>query len=346
MTATPSPERRDGPARLPDPSGIVSLATAYWSSMALLAANRLDLFTALAGEPRPATAVAAACNAHPRSVTMLLNACVALGLVRREGALYANTPEAQAFLVRGAPAYLGDALRYSEDLYPVWGRLAEAVRANAPALRPDDLLGDDAEKTRHFVLGMHNRARGVAAALAATLDLDGRKQLLDVGGGPGTYSVMLVRRTPGLRAAILDLPGVVAIARELIAEAGCGDRIATIAGDYTTTDFPGGNDVVLMSGMLHRETPETCRALLAKGTRALVDGGLLVVSDVFFDDEGKDSPPFATLFALTMMLTSEHGSAHPVTETRAWMAEAGLGAIETRRFPPPMPHLALLGRRS
>jgi SAM-dependent methyltransferase len=323
------------------PSGIVALATAYWESMVLLTASRLDVFSILSAEPRSAGQVAAQCGAHPRSMAMLLNACVALGLLAKDGNLYTNSPAAETFLARGKPTYLGDALKYSEDLYPVWGRLAESVRVNGPPIPPETILGADAERTRNFVLGMHNRARGVAASLAATLDLTGRRRLLDVGGGPGTYSALLVQRTPGLRATVLDLPAVVAIGKEILAGSGYADRIDTVAGDYTSAPFETGRDVVLISGVLHRETPEMCRTLVSKAFDSLVPGGLLVLSDVFFEDDGMDSPPFATLFALNMLLTSQHGSAHALTEMLAWVAQAGFVDVKSKPFPPPMPHTVI-----
>jgi predicted O-methyltransferase YrrM len=330
---------------MPDPSAIMALATGYWASMVLFTANRLNVFTLLSAGPGSADEVAQECGAHPRPMAMLLNACVAQGLLRREDGRYANAAAAEAFLVQGQPGYLGDALKYSDDLYPVWGRLAETVGSNSLSIPAETILGADPEKTRNFVLGMHNRARGVAACLARSLDLRGRKRLLDVGGGPGTYAILLVSQTPGLSATVLDLPAVVAIGKEIIASSGCGDRIEAVAGDYALTPFPGGYDVVLMSGILHRETPERCRRLLTKAFDALRAGGLAVVSDVFFEDEARDSPPFATLFALNMLLTSEHGSAHAKTEMARWMAEAGFLGVEARPLPPPMPHTLVLGAK-
>ena len=35
---------------------------------------------------------------------------------------------------------------------------------------------------------------GIARALVEVLDLKGRKAMLDVGGGPGTYSILLTER--------------------------------------------------------------------------------------------------------------------------------------------------------
>ena len=71
--------------------------------------------------------------------------------------------------------------------------------------------------------------------------------------------------------------------------------------------------------MMHREREDGCRLLLRKSFDALEPGGLVVVSDVFFDDDAKNSPPFAMSFALNMMLTSDHGSAHAKTEMARWI---------------------------
>jgi cyclopropane fatty-acyl-phospholipid synthase-like methyltransferase len=58
--------------------------------------------------------------------------------------------------------------------------------------------------------------------------------LLDVGGGPGTYSILLTGRFPGLHSEVLELPGVAAVAREIVAAAGAADRVTLRDGDYHT----------------------------------------------------------------------------------------------------------------
>lgn len=329
-----------------DPSSIVALATANWATMVLLSCNRLRIFEMLSEGPRTAEELARQCGTDPRPTAMLLNAAVAHRLATRDDdGRYDNSAVTNAFLVAGRPAYLGDALKYSQDLYSVWGQLSESVLSGAPPMSPETILGTDVERTRNFVLGMHNRALGIASSLVRELDLTGRRRLLDVGGGPATYSMLLVKSTPSLRATVLDLPPVVEIAQEIIAESGCADRIETVGGDYRVADFGEGHDVILMSGMLHREPPESCRELLAKAFAALEPGGLVVVSDVFFDSDSHDSPAFATLFALTMFLTSEHGGAHAVTEMSDWMAAAGFGELEVSPLPPPMPHTIIIGTK-
>jgi hypothetical protein len=335
----------DGVESRADPSPITDLATAYWRSMALLAANRLGIFRHLAFESLTADELGERCGAHPRSLGLLLNGLVGLGLLEENEAHYRNGPAARTFLVPGGPAYLGEAIRYAEDLYPLWGRLADSVLENRPATAPESLLGADPEKTRHFVLGMHNRALGIARSLAASLDLSGRRHLLDVGGGPGTYAAILVEKTPGLRATVLDLEPVTRICRELLAGVEAGDRIEVLPGDYHQTAFPPA-DVVLMSGILHRETEASARALLGKAFEALSPGGRIVVADVHFADDRKVSPPFTALFALNMLLTSAHGSAHAETEVSRWLADAGFRGVEAKPLPPPMPHSIVSGSKT
>ncbi len=328
----------------PNPALLMRLALAYRSSMVLFAAAELDLFSALADGPQTVDALAARVHAQPEPIQILLGACVSEGLLTVSHGRYSNTPLTDAFLVRGRPAFSANGLKYAQDLYGAWGALPAFVRTGRPPMGHDEILGEDKEKTRAFVYAMHERAKGIGSILPH-LELPGRRHLLDVGGGPGTYSAALVERTPGLRSTVLDLPGILAVTRELIAAHPCADRITLVEGNYLTSAFGTGYDAVLLSGMMHRERHETCQLLLNKAFAALDHGGVAVVSDVFFDDDEKTTPPFAVYFALNMMLTSDHGSAHAKPEMARWMSEAGFTDIEVRNLPPPNPHALILGTK-
>lgn len=343
------PEQAQSPdGDLPNPALLMRLAIAYRSSMVLFAAMDLDVFTAVSDGPKNVAGIAQAVGAKPAPLHLLLDACVAEGLLASVDspdapARYTNTPLGEAFLVRGRPAFIGHGLKYAEDLYPVWERLADLVRTGRPVIQPHSILGDEKEKTRAFVLAMHERARGMSAVLPHGVDFSGRRRLLDIGGGPGTYSIALVQRIPGLTSTVLDRPGVLEITREIVADHGCQDRIDLFPGDYLSSPFGRGYDAVLLSGMMHREVEANCRLLLRKAFDALDAGGLVVVSDVFFDTDRKNTPPFAISFALNMMLTSEEGSAHAKSEMSRWMAETGFTGVEQRPLPPPNPHTLIVG---
>lgn len=334
MNATPRPA-------MPDPSSIVRLSTAYWESQTLLTANRLRLFDCLADGARGADEVAAALQLDARSTLLFLRACVGLGLLTEASGRFENSPVAATFLVSRSPAFMGNVIRYSDQLYTAWAGLADALRSGRPALPAETYLGDDPARTRSFVVAMHERALGIARALVPILDLKGRHSMLDVGGGPGTYSVLLTERYAGLHSEVLELPGVAAVARELVEAAGASGRVAVRDGDYHSADFGSGRDVVLMSGMFHRETAPACRGLIERATKCLVPGGLLIVSDVFTDPDGAH-PSFAAMFGLNMMLTAPDGGVHADADVQRWMADCGLRESRTVPLPPPMPHRVVM----
>jgi hypothetical protein len=207
----------------PDPSSIVRLSTAYWESQTLLTANRLRVFDFLADGARSADEVAVGLSLDPRSTALFLRACVGLGFLTEKSGGFENAPVAAVFLVSRSPAFMGNVIKYSDQLYATWGSLEGALRSGSPALPAQTYLGDDPARTRAFVMAMHERALGIARALVGILDLQGRRSMLDVGGGPGTYSVLLTERFPGLKSEVIELPGVAAVARELV-----GDRKSVV----------------------------------------------------------------------------------------------------------------------
>lgn len=325
-----------------DPTPLVRLSTAYWDSQVFLTANRLKLFDVLAPGAKSAQEIAATLALQPRQARLFLNACVSLGLLAAHEDRYENSPAARAFLVSGSPGYMGNAVLYSDHLYTTWGRLEQGLKQADPVLPPQSYLGADAARTRAFVYGMHDRASGLARSLVGLVDLGGRRRMLDVGGGPGTYSILFSQRYPELESTVLELEGVAQVAREIVAANRAEARVGFQVGDYLESDFPPERDVVLMSGMFHRETEQSCRRLIDKARRCLQPRGMLIVSDVF-TDRGGTGPSFATLFGLNMMLTAPDGGIHADADVADWMRAAGFQDIQIRHFPPPMPHRVVFG---
>ena len=290
-----------------NPARIVEMASAFYESSVLFAACDLGIFGKLAelGEA-DAEAVAAAFDLDGRGTRLLLDACAALGLLHKTGSRYRNSPEAAAFLVPGSLGDLSGAIRYNRDVYGTWGKLEEMVRTGKPVERPELHLGEDAERTRTFVLAMHGRALGIGQSVVPLLELAGKKKLLDVGGGPGTYSTLIARAFPGIECTVFDLPEVVRVAGELVQKAGAQNRVKTRSGDYHETDFPDGQDAVIFFGVLHQESPESILDLLSRAHRAMNPGGLLYVLDMMTDPT-YTRPKFSALFAVNMALSTPHG---------------------------------------
>ncbi len=321
----------------PSPQRIMDLACAFYDSSVLFAANDLGVFAALSKSgPADLQALSSGLSCDQRGLRLVLDAAVALGLLEKSGGLYSNAPEAAIFLTPGSPADLSNAIRYNRDVYPAWGRLAELARTGKPAERPEIHLGEDPARTRAFVLAMHGRALGIGRALVPFLNLSGREKLLDIGGGPGTYSVLMAKANPGLSSTVLDLPAVAAVAEELIAAEGMADRVRTLPGDYHETPFPAC-DAVTILGVLHQESPSSIASILARAHESLAPGGVIHIMDMM-TDASHTAPKFSAMFAVNMALTTQNGWVFSDAELHSWLSGAGFSDISIRPLPPPMPH--------
>src|SRR5437764_4669091 len=157
----------------PGPDAIRQLGLAFWGSKALLSAVELDLFTTLARGPLTGEMLTAKLGLQPRGTTDWLDALVSLGMLKRAGSQYANTPATDLYLDRGKPTYLGGMLEMANArLYPFWGSLTEGLRTGRPqneAKQGRDLFDElysDPRKLVEFLKAMTGLSLGSAAAIA------------------------------------------------------------------------------------------------------------------------------------------------------------------------------------
>ena len=115
------------------PAKVMELGTGFFGSKTLLSAIELGLFTELAKGARTAEDLTARLGLHPRSARDFFDALVALGMLKRTGTRYANTPETALFLDRAKPSYVGGILEMcNARLYHFWGSLTDGLRTGRP----------------------------------------------------------------------------------------------------------------------------------------------------------------------------------------------------------------------
>ena len=319
---------------------IVDLASAFYGSAALFAALDIGVFKAIAdrGGMVDLAAIAETTGASHRGLRLLLDACVATGILGKDGDNYFNTEAGKLALVPGGPADLSKAIRYNQDVYPAWGRLAELARTGKPVESPGLHLGDDPERTRRFAFSMRGRAFAIGRSVVPMLDLSGCRRVLDLAGGPGAYAELIVKSNSDLSCVTVDVPAVSAVAAECIAAAGLADCVECRAGDYHNDEYePEAYDAVTIFGALHQESPDQIRDIFSRAHRALRPGGRIFILDMM-TDRTRTEPAFSALFAVNMALTTENGWVFSDDEIKAWLAETGFKPGEVRPVPPPMPH--------
>jgi SAM-dependent methyltransferase len=300
------------------PQVLFELATSFQRSRVLLTAFELDLFTVLNDQSLTSAEVAAAIDADPRAADRLMNALVALGLLRKSGDRFANLPITAQYLVRGRPGFMAG-LGHTVNLWQSWSGLTEAVRrGGTPSRSPINDRGDD--WLRPFIAAMHGRAASVAPEVVALSGLDKPSRVLDLGGGSGAFAMAFARA--GHTAVVYDLPNVVPLTRAYVGAESLSAAVEIVAGDYLRDPIGDGYDAVLLSSVIHSHPPEENRRLLAKATSALDPGGRIIVRDFLMDD-GRDGPLQPALFALNMLVGTSGGDTYTEREVRGWLQEAG-----------------------
>jgi 2-polyprenyl-3-methyl-5-hydroxy-6-metoxy-1,4-benzoquinol methylase len=309
------------------PGDIIDMVFAFQKSRVVLTAYELDIFTALGDEEKSAREVSKTAGSNERATDRLMSALCALGLMKKNGVKYANTPLTTRFLVKGKPDF-ASGLMHLVHLWESWGTLSEAVRQGTSVLhRPADERGE--KWLQAFIAAMHDRAYRTAPAVVELLDLSEVSRVLDIGGGSGAYSMAFVRAREEIRATVIDLPAVIPLTRKYIEREGLSDRIETRSGDYNADELGNNFDLIFMSAIIHSNSFDENRELIKKCFRALNANGQLIIQD-FIMDEDRTSPVFGALFALNMLVGTRSGDTYTEGEVRAWMNDIGLKDIKRR----------------
>lgn len=321
---------------------LLGQSSGYWKGCAIHAAVRLEIFTVLGENASTAVEVAEAIAADSRAVGLLLDALSAMGLLEKSDRNYSTTEFSRQFLCVESPSYMGHIILHHHHILDGWAQLDRAVRTGKKVEKRS--YGAEIER-ESFLMGMFNLAMAIAPKIASTFDLSGRRRLLDLGGGPGTYAIHFCLANPELRAVILDRETTEPFARKTVERFGLSERIDFIGGDFNIDPFSGGPyDVAWLSHILHSNSYDECQECIIKTVDALEPGGAILVHDFILDDT-KDGPEFPALFSLNMLVGTENGRSYSKAEIISMLENAGVTTIEHHAFRAPNDSSILYGTK-
>ncbi len=326
-------------AQGPSPALFFDTISAFERTEALRAAIELDVFTQLAAGQRTAAQLAGACRASPRGMRILADYLTILGFLRKHDDQYELTADAQVFLNRESPAYLGGTLEFllTPAMRECYQNLAAAVRRGGTATSEEGTVSHDNPIWVQFARAMAPLMQLPARLLADLIGGDPQQPLrvLDVAAGHGLFGIAVAQRYPQAHVTALDWPNVLAVAAENAQRAGVAGRHALRPGSAFDVDWGGPYDIVLLTNFLHHFDVPTCEQLAAKTHATLAPGGRSITLD-FIPNPDRISPPSAATFALTMLATTAHGDAYTFAEFQQMFARAGFLRSEFHALPPTM----------
>jgi hypothetical protein len=288
----------------------------------------LQVAEALAGGPRPVGDVAREVGADPDILHRIMRALASDGVFAEETPGVFRNTDASDLLRRGDG--WGD---FAHLFGGVWHRTVGELDATSheppfPSMFGTDFwswLADNPSERAAFDRAMVQGGDGKVERLAA-LDWRGDETVVDVGGGNGSLLRGLLRRQPGLRGVVFDLPETT---RD---EAAFGDRLTFVAGDFFER-VPAG-DVYVLATILHDWDDDRASAILHTIRAAAPDRArLLVLESVVAPGNDPDGAKWLDL----LMLALFDGRERDETQWRTLLAGAGFeparvedGLIEAR----------------
>ncbi len=306
------------------PDDLAAMIRGYQASRIVLTAVELDIFTVV-GDGATADEVSGRLGTDRQPTGMLLDSLVALGLVKKDGDRYRNGEVAARYFDDRSPESERLATMHTVKLWHSWTKLTDCVRDRSAAAGRET-PSEDPVWTEAFIAAMARNSAERAPQVIQAVGADGVRRMLDVGGGPGSYSIAFAKANPGLRAVIADKPEVLAIARRHIEQANLSDRVETAIIDIASEPLGTDYDLVFVSNICHMFSPRGNEDLLRRCGAATIEGGRLVIQD-FILDENRTSPARAALFAINMLVATAEGNSYTESEYRTWMESAGFADV-------------------
>jgi ubiquinone/menaquinone biosynthesis C-methylase UbiE len=283
----------------------------------LITANKYRVFDHLT-KPQSAMTISKKLNIDLRAAEILLDALTGLGLLRKHRNRYINARIASQFLVYGSPYYQGDIIRHADTLWKNWSGLDEVIKTGKPFHKTHD---QDA-----FILGMHNLASLKANDVMKLIGLKGVKTALDLGGGPGTYSIEMSRK--GVHVTLFDSPETIDIAKKVIQKEKVSG-IKLIGGDFLVDGIGKGYDLIFISQICHAYSEKDNLNLLRKCKKALNKGGRIVIQEFYIKRE-RTHPLQSALFSVNMLVNTKSGRCYSPEEIITWLSRIKLENIQER----------------
>jgi 2-polyprenyl-3-methyl-5-hydroxy-6-metoxy-1,4-benzoquinol methylase len=342
MTATHTPT--DKPHDL-TPERIMQMAWGFAPPLMLEVAIRHQVFDFVDGTAHTAEEVAGYAGGSVRGWRAVLNALVGLEFLRKEGERYITSPESSAFLVTTKPSFSGGLLRHTTThLIPAWLHLDEIVKTGKPS-KTINQSSQGETFFAEFVSDIFNMSYPSARLLAEHLSL-GKCQspikVLDVAAGSGVWGIALAQSSTNVHVTAVDWPGVLPLTRQHAEKFGVSSRFDYLSGDILEVEYPTGFDVATLGHILHSDGEKRSRELLKKMYGALKPGGTIAIAE-FTPNTERTGPPHTLIFAVNMLVNTEHGNTYPFVEVAGWLKDAGF--IEAREIPCSGPAPLILATR-
>ncbi len=305
---------------------LLRLSEGFGAARAVQLAAELGVADLLGDGPRSADDLAAATSSHPGALYRLLRALASVGVFREvEPGRFGLTTVGER--LRGDhPQSLRSWVLFQGLFSGVYAAAMHSMRTGEPTV--PQVFGEplfayldhhpDHAAVFQDAMAQHSRLMG--AVLAGAYDFAGASQIVDVGGGDGSFLSAILHTYSEPTGLVFDQPSVADAARKQLATAGFGGRCRFVSGDFLQ-EVPSGADVYMLKGVIHNWSDDQALVILSNCRRAMgPDGRILLIEWVV---PGGDTPHPSKFLDLAMLFVYG-GRERTLEEYVALLGKAGL----------------------
>ncbi|MES2054308.1 MAG: methyltransferase [Pseudomonadota bacterium] len=309
---------------------LISVATSFRLAGVLFAGAELDLFSQIPPEGCSAADVAARTGTSTVGAEVLMNALAAIGIIHKDDDQFAIHGDVRVLLAQGPRCILPEILQFRAE-NEIWLQLGDILRS--PETRPEAARIMESAHLPEYLTSVAMANQPAADRLVEHIAplLERATDVLDLGGGSGTFSDRILSVAPQLRVTLFDRPEVIEQNGPRFAAQIRAGQIVLQGGDALDFTLANRFDLVLVSDLLHYFSHDEKRRILANAQQVLAPGGTLIISKFRLDDSGA-SPPAAALISLKVHLQRPEAYLEEDREAAALLRELGLAAVTIERL--------------
>lgn len=308
--------------------------SSFANDLFITAVGHFNFFNFLKNHPSGIDGICRSLKIKKRPMDVMLTLFKAYGFVEEKSSKYYLSNISFDYLTDGSKFDLSSYISSLKDRSVckemkrvlITGKPANWAAVKRPANWKDSM--EQSGFASSFTTGMNSRGEYLANGLLGAVDLKTYSRILDIGGGSGIYSAVLLKKNLNLTATVYEKPPVDKAAQYSINELVLNKRMDVISGDMFKDNLPGGYDVHFISHVLHDWDTSEVRCVLANSFRNLKSRGMIIIHDAHINDT-KTGPVSVAEYSVLLMFLSE-GKCYSTAEIKSILDKVGFKDIEYR----------------
>lgn len=276
---------------------VLRMAGGFVTTQVLYAAVNTGIPDCIGDHARSAAEVADGLGLDGDALERFLRMMTVLGLLTESDEGRFALTEAGQLLCATHPNSMRERILYICAVnYPAAVAAPHSLRTGKPAF--DHVFGMSffeylalhPHLSRAFQGLMQGNVEQRIAGVLNAYDFSYAKYIVDIGGGNGSLLAAILGQATGARGAILDIPAVIALAREHLADTMVASRIKLIEGDLLSGPYPAGADIYLLSNIIHDWNDDVAGIILGHCAAAMRPDSILLLLEEIMPTRVLDAP--------------------------------------------------------